>query len=264
MTNTSIQWVGERFYVKRDDECVFKFASLSDAIGGTRARMALAIMQRGFDEACFTRFVIAGSRQSPDLEMIGWICKAYDVTLECFMPTGVETPTIKYLTNLGNVTIHRVENGYNNVLIARARDYVGDNPDLCLLPFMFQCRTAIESVMPQLSAIPNDAKRIIAYDESGILVLAIIMGLEYYGKHNIEVLGVTSAKEPYGIMSRYLGRWLFDRPQITWSYRRVEKQHKEGSMDFHGISLDLATDAQCVRFLDTNDMLWVSGNRIEK
>ena len=127
----------------------------------------------------------------------------------------------------------------------------------------FVCRAAIETTMPQLSAIPKGVKRIVVYDESGVTVAAIALGLSYYGRNDVSVLGVTTKQEPYSVISRLLGIDVLDRPQIEISYKRVKQTTSNDIVRFmDAYTMRQRSDAHCVKYLQDGDLFWICDDGI--
>ena len=106
----------EGIWLKRDD----KFSVYG--VHGGKARSAYQVIMKLIEDG-YKTIVTAGSRQSPQCEIVSYICKELGVECKVFMPFGGNTSVIDHIEALGNTEIIRVRPGYNNIIVARAREY---------------------------------------------------------------------------------------------------------------------------------------------
>lgn len=238
-------------YTKHD------FLFTMGGVCGTRGRMALAIVER-LAKIGYKGVVYACGRSDMDMALVSRACEYYGLTCDIFTTTGCVTDVM----SMTKATIHPVANGYNNVLNARARDFADAYSDKAYIPMGFACRCAIETLMHQLSILPPDLKRIVIYDESGVNVAAIMLGLSFYGRSDVNVMGVTTKHEPYNVVARLLGVDVLDRPQVTFTYTRVKQVMSTNDVMYDGVALSPTSDGHCVKFLETGDMLWINGDNL--
>lgn len=224
---------------------------------GTRGRMACAIIER-IKNSGFDGVVYACGRDNIDMALISRVSNHFGLTCDIFTTTGCVTEEMEKT----DATIHRVANGYNNVLNARARDYADTDANLAYIPMGFTCRAAIETTMHQLAVLPQDLQRIVVYDESGVTVASIALGLSYYGRNDVSVLGVTTKQEPYSVVTRLLGIDVLDRPQVTYMFTRVKQTTSNDAVKFDGMELNPRSDAHCIKHLTKGDMFWICDNGI--
>jgi hypothetical protein len=131
-----------------------------------------------------------------------------------------------------------------------------------MLPMGFAARCAVETVMHQCFLVPQDIKRIVVYDESGVIVAGICHGLSFYNRPDVEVMGVTAKREPYNTVARLLGNGLFDRPQVTFTYKRIKQTTSTEDVVYEDIPMLAQSDAHCIKFLESGDMLWCCGDKL--
>ena len=242
-------------YIKQD----YKFRK--DGLCGTRGRMAYAIMKRIY-EANYSEVVFACNRDDIDLALVAQASQVFgSFGCDIFTPTGAKTDLMNCMEICNpNVVYHQVANGYSNVLNARARDYAYGG-DRAIIPMGMVCHAAVETVMHQCKIIPADVKRIVVYDESGVIVAGIMAGLSFYGRSDIDVTGITTKREPYGVVEKLIGVDLLDKPQVTFWFKREAQTKTNDLVDYNGIKL-FQSDAHCVKHLAKGDMFWVCGNSI--
>lgn len=116
--------------------------------------------------------------------------------------------------------------------------------------------------MHQCFLVPQDIKRIVVYDESGVVVAGICHGLSFYNRPDVEVMGVTAKREPYNTVARLLGNGLFDRPQVTFTYKRIKQTTSTEDVVYEDIPMLAQSDAHCIKFLESGDMLWCCGDKL--
>ena len=121
----------EGIWLKRDD----KFSVYG--VHGGKARSAyqviLGLLEKGYDT-----IVTAGSRQSPQCEIVSYICENMGVDCKVFMPFGGNTSVIDHIEKNKRTELIRVRPGYNNVIIARSREYA-ENRNYGYVPFGMEC-----------------------------------------------------------------------------------------------------------------------------
>ncbi len=108
----------EGIWLKRDD--LFEICG----VRGGKARSAYQVITELIEEGHDT-IVTAGSRQSPQCEIVSFICESLGVRCKLFMPFGGDTSVISNIKNNPNTEIIRVRPGYNNIIVARARESLG-------------------------------------------------------------------------------------------------------------------------------------------
>ena len=245
-----------RIYIKED----YKFAK--GGVCGTRGRMVYSLLNR-VDDAGYTEVTYACGRNDVDLALVAQGCADFGFKCDIFTPNGDETPMMGAMAVLNkNLHYHQVANGYNNVINARAREYADMDSNRIMLPMGFAARCAVETVMHQCFLVPQDIKRIVVYDESGVIVAGICHGLSFYNRPDVEVIGVTAKREPYNAVARLLGNGLFDRPQVTFTYKRIKQTTSTEDVVYEDIPMLAQSDAHCIKFLESGDMLWCCGDKL--
>lgn len=238
-------------YVKRDD----KF-NIYGVCGG-KARSAYQLITDGINKG-YTEFVTAGSRMSPQCELVSCLCESLGVKCHLFMPKGKDTSIILNINKNKLSTIHRTKIGYNSVIIKWSKDFAQEN-NFYYIPFGMECEDNIAITKHQVQNIPTNVGKIVVPVGSGMSFISILNGLEYYKLYNIKVLGISVGKDVTTNLKKYL-----NAPHIEYSiihsnlpYDEEAKQYTIGDLE-----LDKIYEAKCLPYLEANDLLWVVGKRL--
>lgn len=240
----------EGIWLKRDD--LFKTCGVS----GGKARSAYQVIQELLDKG-YDTIVTAGSRQSPQCEIVSYICEELGVDCVLFMPFGGDTSVITHIKNNSHTRIERIRPGYNNIIIARAREFA-ENRGCGYVPFGMECVRNVEVTSEQVKNIPEEVERIVIPVGSGMSFSSVVTGMTKYGI-NKPILGVRVGKDPTKIINEYAFGLEFTDYEIV-----------ESSVDYHTAveeyvgeyQLDPIYEGKCREFLRSGDLLWVVGKRI--
>lgn len=240
----------EGIWLKRDD--LFKTCGVS----GGKARSAYQVIKALIEEG-YRTIVTAGSRQSPQCEIVSYICETLGVDCVLFMPFGGDTSVIKHIKNNPHTRIERVRPGYNNIIIARAREFA-ENRGCGYVPFGMECAKNVEVTSEQVKNIPEEVKRIVIPVGSGMSFSSVVTGMTKYGL-NKPILGVRVGKDPTKIIQEY-----------AFGLDFIDYEIVESSVDYHtsveayvgDYNLDPIYEAKCREFLREGDLLWVVGHRV--
>lgn len=247
MTASPVERHGD-LWVKRDD----LFVSAGRCGGKVRTCARLA-------ERAAVGVVTAGSRSSPQVEIVASVAAALGLRCRCHIPTGPATAQTAAAEEAG-ATIVRHRAGYNNVIIARARE------DAALrgwteIPFGMECAEAVEATAGQVANVaPLPWRRLVVPVGSGMSLAGILAGLAAAGDDR-PVLGVVVGASP----ARRLDRWA-----RGWR-RRPGVELVEAGIDYHraapetalpsGLELDPIYEAKCLPWLLPGDLFWIVGRR---
>ena len=251
--NQKVRHEGNVYWLKRDD--LFYAAG---AWGG-KARTAQALSVGA------THLVTAGSRSSPQVEIVARLAAGANILMTAHTPEGVLPPHIEAVAKLPNVTLRQHPAGYNSVISARARDQA-EKDGARLIPFGMECYEAVEATADQVATIPwlvnrGVGRRLVVPVGSGMTLAGVLTGLSRMGEagDNVPVLGVCVGAEPKQRLDRYAPR--------DWS-RRCKLVQAESSYDhpakltqFGGVEMDAYYEAKCLPLLEPGDLLWVVGRR---
>jgi len=248
-------------YFKRDD--MFSVCGVK----GGKARSAFSIIRNALIGNSLsnisTSFVTAGSRMSPQCEIVSEICESFGVHCHLFMPRGKDTSVTINIGKNEFSTIHRTKVGYNSVLLHDAKNFAKEN-NYYYIPFGMECIDNIEVTKHQVKNIPQKVKRIVVPCGSGMSMISIIKGLQYYNRNDIEVVGVVVGKDPHKTFERFLKNDLFSYTNIKYSFEysvyKYDQVPKE--LTICGIELDPVYESKCIPFLRDNDLLWIVGHRL--
>lgn len=247
---TPVERVGN-VWLKRDD----KFA-----IGGSRGgkvrtclRLAVEAQARGA-----TVLVTAGSRQSPQVNIVATIAATLGMDAECHVPDGEMTPELEAAESMG-ATLIRHRPGYNSVIVARAKESAR-RPGYAEIPFGMETPLAIECTRGQVANLPfGQMRRLVVPVGSGMTLAGVLAGLADVGWGSTpEVVGVVVGADPTARLDKYLQGW-------QWVARLIRSE-----LDYHehapvtnlgGVELDPVYEAKCLPYLEEGDVLWVVGCR---
>ena len=239
----------EGIWLKRDD--LFEVHGVHGGKARSAYQVILELLEKGYDT-----IVTAGSRQSPQCEIVSYICEGLGVNCVLFMPFGGDTSVISHIKDNQHTRIERVRPGYNNIIVARAKEYA-QNRGCGYVPFGMECAKNVEVTSEQVKNIPEEVKRIVIPVGSGMSFSSIISGMTKYGV-NKPVLGVRVGKDPSKIINEYAFGLEFVDYEIVTSGVDYHTAVEEYVGDYQ---LDPIYEGKCREFLQSGDMLWVVGRR---
>ena len=243
-------------YFKREDEFVI------NGVCGGKARVVYELVKQGVNDG-LKEFVTCGSRDSRQCEVVAKICEYFGVKSHLFMPNGKETDVLMSIYGTQGAELYRTKVGYNSVIMAYSKAYANEN-NFGYIPFGLECQASIDINMHQVENIPSDVKRIVIPCGGGMNMISVIKGLDYYGRHDIEVVGVVVGKKPDNTFNKFLGRTIFDTPQVKWRFERYPFDYhtKAKNTEIDGVVLDSVYEAKCIPFLQDNDLMWIVGRKM--
>jgi 1-aminocyclopropane-1-carboxylate deaminase/D-cysteine desulfhydrase-like pyridoxal-dependent ACC family enzyme len=249
MALTPVQVLGD-IWVKRDD----LFAV--NGVPGGKVRTCLALARAALAEGK-AGLVTAGSRSSPQVNIVSHIAAHLGLPARCHTPSGELSPEVAAAADAGaEIVQHRA--GYNNVIIARARE---DASSLgwAEIPFGMECAEAVAQTRRQAANLPDGARRLVVPVGSGMSLAGILWGLEDAGRLDLPVIGVRVGADPTERLDSYAPRgW---RERVTLITSELD-YHEEASDDYLGsILLDQFYEAKCVPYLEPGDVFWIVGIR---
>lgn len=240
----------EGVWLKRDD--MFEIYGVRGGKARSAYQVILELLEQGYKT-----IVTAGSRQSPQCEIVSFICESMGVDCKLFMPFGGDTSVITNIKNNSHTEIIRVRPGYNNIIVARAREYA-ENRGCGYVPFGMECARNVEVTSEQVRNIPLECSRVVVPVGSGMSFSSIVTGMSKYGIEK-PLLGVRVGKDPTKIINEY-----------AFGLDLMDYEIVESSVDYHdpveayvgGYNLDPIYEAKCFEFLERGDLLWVVGHRV--
>lgn len=244
-------------FVKRDD----LYRSPAGLAPGGKARTCYALAMQAKKDG-HEGLVTAGSRFSPQVNIVAQIGAALRMPVRVHTPQGEAGPEVKAAIEAGAERVaHRA--GYNSVIVKRAAD---DAKALGWghIPFGMECEEAVLQTGRQVDsilAIPNRVKRIVVPVGSGMSLCGIMRGLGRVGLlGQIPVLGITVGADPAKRLDHYAPvLWRFNselelRPATTGYHTKVEAY-------LGPVKLDPVYEAKCLEFLEPGDLFWIVGIR---
>jgi len=232
------------FWLKRDDH----FVRAGARGGKVRTCWALAQGAPGL--------VTAGSRQSPQVNIVARIARALGVPCRVHVPSGKLTPELVAAQEAGAELVqHRP--GYNTVLLARARADAADR-GWREIPFGMECQEAVEQTASQVPPkFPKGVRRLVVPVGSGMSLAGVLAGLAHQGIR-LPVIGVTVGADPAKRLDRYAPGWR-ERVELVDSGVDYHQSARETQLD--GVALDPIYEAKCLPFLKPGALLWCVGIR---
>lgn len=234
---------GENIWLKRDD--LWAIAGVPG--GKVRTCWALAQGAEGL--------VTAGSRSSPQVNIVAHIARRLGIPCRAHTPTGELSPEVRAAEAAGAEIIQH-KAGYNNVIIARARDDAAEH-GWTEIPFGMECDEAIVQTRKQVRDIPDDVERIVIPVGSGMSLAGLLCGLIDIGDDR-PVLGVVVGADPEKRLDKYApSDW---RDRVTLVPAGID-YHDAVEASIGGAVLDPHYEAKCEKFLENGDLLWIVGVR---
>ena len=237
------------YKVKRDD--LFEVAGIRG--GKARACQALALGAPGL--------VTAGSRSSPQVNIVARIAKHMGVPCRVHVPTGQLSPEVQEAQDAGAEVLQHSP-GHNSVIVARAREDAS-RLGWVNIPFGMECKGAVAQTRKQAENVAEayaagEFSRLVVPVGSGMSLAGILHGLKDTGC-KIPVLGVVVGADPTKRLDKYAPK----------DWKRMVTLRKSGS-DYHSpagvtqlgdLQLDPIYEAKCIPHIQTGDCLWVVGVR---
>lgn len=233
------------FWFKRDD----LFAIAGVAGGKARTCWALAAGAPGL--------VTAGSRSSPQANIVAQVAKRLDIPCQVHTPTGELSPEL-LAARAGGAEVVQHKAGYNAVIVARARESA-KALGWVEVPFGMECEEAVRQTRSQVANVPAEVERLVVPVGSGMSLSGILRGLDDCGLDELRVLGVVVGADPTARLDRYAPANWRDRVELVPSGSRYDAPAAVTVLE--GVDLDPHYEAKCLPFLRPGDLLWCVGIR---
>lgn len=245
-TVTPIERVGD-YFVKRDD---------AYSIGGSRGGKVRTCWELATAQPV-AGLVTAGSRHSPQVNIVAGVARALGVPCRVHVPAGDPTPELVMAEAQGaEVVRHRP--GYNTVLVKRAHDDAAERGWL-EIPFGMECPQAVHLNAAAVAAVafPADVRRLVIPVGSGMTLAGVMHGLRINGP-DVPVVGVVVGADPTARLDRWAPEgW---RDMVTLVPAGVPYEHHVRA-SLGDVPLDPVYEAKCLPFMEPDDLLWVVGRR---
>jgi hypothetical protein len=236
-------------WVKRDD--LFRVAG----VAGGKVRSCWHLAQGA------TGLVTAGSRSSPQVNIVAHIAKTLGIPCRVHTPAGELSPEVQAAVGAGaEVVQHKA--GYNNVIIKRARDDAKAR-GWREIPFGMECTEAVTQTRGQVASIAEAVragaiKRVVMPVGSGMSLAGVLHGLRDHGL-TVPVVGVVVGSDPKERLAKYAPEGWEAMVELRPSGLPYDKPG--AAEEFMGLRLDPIYEAKCLPFLEPDDLLWVVGIR---
>lgn len=233
-------------FVKRDDKY-----EIGESRGG-KARTCWHLSQGAVG------LVTAGSRSSPQINLVAQMAKLLKIPCRAHCPTGQLTPELIMAKEAGaEIVQHRP--GHNSVIIKRARDDANER-GWKNIHFGMECEEAITQTRKQVKNLPTDAKRLVIAVGSGMSLSGVLWGMQDIGL-NIPVLGIVVGANPEKRLKKYAPPLVFLENKLTLANAGVDYGFHIKDNVYEGLIVDSVYEAKCLRFLQDGDVFWVVGIR---
>lgn len=231
-------------WVKRDD--TYEVAG----VRGGKVRTCWALAQGA------TGLVTAGSRSSPQANIVAHVAAALGIPCRVHTPKGALSPELLDAVAVGAEVIQH-EAGYNNVIVARARADALER-GWREIPFGMECMEAVAATAGQVGNLPPNINRIVVPVGSGMSLAGILQGLAEAGR-NLEVLGVVVGADP----AKRLDSWAPDdwRQNVELVESGSDYATPASVTNLLGLELDAHYEAKAAPWLQPDDLLWCVGIR---
>lgn len=242
---TPVDWIpGPDVWVKRDD--AFAFAG----VRGGKVRTCRVLSEGA------TGLVTAGSRQSPQANIVAQIARRLGVPCRVHTPEGELSPELLAARDAGAEIVQHPA-GYNNVIVARAREDAAAR-GWREIPFGMECEEAVRQTSAQVRNLPDDARRLVVPCGSGMSLAGILHGLCATG-NEIPVVAVVVGADPEKRLDRYAPMdW---RGRVTLVRSDLDYHAHAPVTRIGDVDLDPVYEAKCLPYLQPGDCLWVVGRR---
>ncbi len=234
------------FLVKRDD--LFMIAG----VPGGKVRSCWALSQ-GAEGGLIT----AGSRQSPQVNIVAQIARRLGLPCRVHVPSGELTPELSAAQTAGAEVIQHAP-GYNNVIIARAREDAKAR-GWREIPFGMECVEAVEATASQVANLPfGEFKRLVMPCGSGMSLSGVLLGMLRSG-HTFPVLAVQVGADPTKRLDEFAPKnW---RELVSLVKSPLDYHDHAPTTRLGDLELDPVYEAKCLPFLQEGDLLWSVGVR---
>jgi 1-aminocyclopropane-1-carboxylate deaminase/D-cysteine desulfhydrase-like pyridoxal-dependent ACC family enzyme len=245
---TPIQRLGE-IWVKRED--LFNVYGAN----GAKARSCFYLVEKAKQKG-YKLITTAGSRKSPQINIVAQICKHLDLKFVAHCPQGELGSELK-AAQLAGAEIIQHKAGYNSVIVARAKTYAEENKGF-EVPFGMMCREAVSQTFYQVTKIPTEVERIVIPVGSGMNLCGLLHGLKR-ANIKIKVLGVVVGANPLKTLNKFApSGW---ENMVTLVNAGLDYHHEVKENELGGIVFDPIYEAKCIKFLQPKDLFWTVGIR---
>ena len=200
--------------------------------------------------------VTAGSRESPQVNIVSHVAKALGIPCRVHTPEGELSPEVDQAVKLG-ADLFQHKFGVNRVIIKRAKDDAVEQ-GFKEIPIGMECKEAVNATKLQVDNIPPQTKRIVIPVGSGMSLSGLLTGLREQDL-DIPVLGVRVGADPTKRLNTYAPKgW---EQMVTLVDSDLDYHEHAPNSKLGDLYLDPVYEAKCLPFLEEGDLLWVVGIR---
>ncbi len=246
-------------YLKRDD--LYRAPGTEAPGGKARTCFALASL---YKQSGAPGLVTAGSRSSPQVNIVAQIGQALRMPVRIHTPQGEPGPEVIAAMNTGAVRVaHRA--GYNSVIVKRAED------DARLtgyghIPFGMECDEAVTQTASSFENVADlinqrRIQRIVVPVGSGMSLCGVLDGMRGAAGvlNDFPVLGVVVGADPSKRLNKFAPLRAFTS-NLDLIPAGVD-YHTKVEASVGDVKLDPVYEAKCAKFLEKGDLLWIVGIR---
>ena len=237
-------------WVKRDD-----MFGIGDSRGG-KVRTCLHLAHGAVSNGADT-LVTAGSRHSPQVNIVTEVANHLNLNAEVHVPDGTDTPELVRAADEG-AEVNRHPHGYNTVIVKRASDSA-EAGNKAEIPFGMENQLAVDYTAAQVKNVPDDVERIVTPVGSGMSLAGLLHGLDQTGRQDIPILGVQVGADPIERLDEYAPSDWRERVELVGS--GMPYGDAPDDTFYGGISLDPYYEAKCLPFIQDGDLFWIVGRR---
>lgn len=242
---TPVCKIGDCF-VKRDD-----LFEVFDVVGA-KARQAYGIITKS---DCDT-VVTAGSRFSPQIQIVANICKHLGKKCRCHTINGKDTEELLIAIGDGAEIIHHKDTWHNNVIIKRAM--VDAEQNKCLyVPFGMESWESIYQTALQVKNVPDDVEHIVITAGSGMNLCGVLWGLKLLGRSDVRVTAVSVGYNVQKTLKKYAPTDIQNLTVVKSELGYEDKVFEK----IGDVELDPIYESKCVPYLQPNCLFWIIGKR---
>lgn len=236
-------------WLKRDD--LYERAG----VRGGKVRTCWQLARRALEDGR-PGLVTAGSRSSPQVNIVAQIGRELGLPVRAYVPSGEPLPEVAAAAEAG-AEIVAVRPGHNSVIRARAREWA-EAEGWAHIPFGMECREAVQATAGQVAGLPERLLRLVVPVGSGMSLAGILWGL-LEARPRLPVLGVCVGAWPERRLDTWgppLWRLQVDLVQAREAYAIPAAEHV-----YEGVELDPIYEAKCLPYLRPGSGLWLVGIR---
>lgn len=243
------------YWCKRDD--LYSYAGVS---GGKVRTCQYLCLLAAEGEPPRGGVVTAGSRHSPQVEIVAHIASHLGLHCRCHVPAGDDTPQLLAAEAMGaEVVRHRP--GHNSVIVSRAREDAKAR-HWAEIPFGMETPAAVQMTAGQVREVPAEVQRLVVPVGSGMSLAGILDGLTRGPRPDLPVLGIRVGADPMRRLDKYYApaRWQMHAGLLELRDAGVP-YHERVEAELGGVLLDPVYEAKCMAHLEPGDGLWIVGVR---